>query len=182
MRNPPSDNVPPHSAGPERPGSWNGIRIVGGVDHLQPVPSGLPVSGDGGVVTADSFDVFPENTHRDREFEAKPDLSNPPYDRRRDGGCFAVVWLASDGVIFSSRCRDFGQALRLTRQHKRIPTWIVHGLERELDVAQLCLDYQSSDWLDATHMDRAVRRVIAVVSTSNLPAPSKFIQPKKARR
>lgn len=181
MRSTPSNHVPAQNTGPQHLGSWNGIRIVGGVDHLLEVPSSVPVSGDGGIVTADSFDIFPENTHKDKEFGAKPDLSNPPYDRRRDTGCFAVVWLARDGVIFSSRCRDFGQALRLTRQHKRVPTWIIHGLERELDTAQLCLDYQSSDWLDASHMDVAVRRVIEVVATSNLPAPSKYIQPAKAR-
>lgn len=133
------------------------------------------------VTTADAYNVLQPNTRRDKEFMAKPDLSVPPYDRRRDEGCFAVLWLTSDGVIFSSRCRDFGQALRMSRQHKRDPLWVIAGLSRELDTAQLCLSYSGQDWLSASTMDTQVRRVIRVVATQNLPAPSNFIQPARAR-
>lgn len=181
MRSSPTDNVSSSGSEAESSGHWNGIRIVGGGDHLRPMSDSVSVRGSGGEVVADGGDVLPENTHRDREYLAKPDLAVPPYDRRRETGCFAVVWLVDGEVMFSSRCRDFGHAMRMTRQHKRAPTWVVHGLERELDTAELCLSYRSMDWLNSSSMDIAVRRVIDVVATSNLPSPSHYVQPAKAR-
>ncbi len=110
----------------------------------------------------------------------KPEPTMGPYDRRGSTGLYAVAWLLPDGVMFSDHCRDLGQALRCTRMYKRAPTWVVHGLERELDVAQLCLGFQSSDWLDSKSLDKAIRSIIHVVATSNIPAPSTYIQPVKA--
>jgi hypothetical protein len=162
---------------------------VGSDDRVQPLPPASAALLEAAAqkiegplkATADLYNehTFQPNTRRDKESQSHPDMGVPPYDRRKDEGNFAVVWLTGDGVVFSSRCRDFGQALRISRQHKRDPTWVICGLEKNLDVAQLCLSYAGQDWLTATQLDAQVRRCITVVATQNLPSPSHFVQPRK---
>ena len=99
----------------------------------------------------------------------KPDMGLPMYDRTESRGNFMVAWMGDDGMIFSPLCGDLGKALKLSRQHKRLPTWVCHGSENQLASARLCLRYRAASWLTPARMDRELRSMLAVPVSANLP-------------
>ena len=126
--------------------------------------------------------VLPSAIAPDLKFRANPDIGIPPFNREQRSGNYVPVWLLDEGdVLFGPRCGDFASALRLTRMHKRSPTWILNGSEQNLDTAEFCLRYRATAWLTIGLVDRAIRRLIRVVATQNMPEPSRYIQPKVVR-
>lgn len=112
---------------------------------------------------------------------AKPDMLVPMYDRTAQAGNWAVCWLTGDGVIFSERCKNYGAALMLSRQRKRVPMWVLHVTDQELSAAKLCLQYRATDWLTAALLDRELRSMLSVAVSANIPCCSTHQQPRRTR-
>lgn len=127
------------------------------------------------MATADSFQDDKKKTL------PKADLNVPPYDRKHvNDGTWLVCWLLEGTVKFSAPCKSFGAALRMTRQHKRAPTWVVHGLEKNLDALKLCLSFSSQSWLTSSVVDREISSygVVSTEASFNLPQRSHWVNPR----
>ncbi len=130
------------------------------------------------TVTADG----PTRADELKKVRPKSDLNVPPYEREKQiDGTYLVCWLLDGTVKFSAPCKSLGAALLLTRQHKRAPTWVVHGLEKNLDALKLCLSYSSQSWLTSTHVDREISSygIVSTEASFNLPSRSYWVNPRK---
>jgi hypothetical protein len=95
------------------------------------------------------------------------DMLVPRYDRTARSGQYVAVWLRDGEVLVSDRCGDLGQAIKLLAQHRRLPGWVVRGLDDAIDTVVLCLRFKVP-WVTSDLLDRELASLIDVRARRNV--------------